>query len=198
MPKLVDPGDKRAEFVVASWQVIAAEGLKGTTLRRVAAEAGCTTGALTHYFSDRRSLLVDALRSAQRQAGARMIAAAERAPSHPESLTAVLLEALPLDEPRLREWRVWLAFWAESMHDAGLADENERRYAEWRDLLREVVGPLVRNADETEQEVAHLVALVDGLGLRLARHTEGAEALEAQQMECVATLMRHLTRFEAG
>lgn len=198
MPKLVDAGEKRAEFVVASWQVIAAEGLKGTTLRRVAAEAGCTTGALTHYFSDRRSLLVDALRLAQHQAGARMVAAAERAPSHPEALTAVLLEALPLDEPRLREWRVWLAFWAESMHDAGLADENERRYAEWRDLLREVVGPLVRNADEAEQEVAHLVALVDGLGLRLARHTEGDGSLEAQQQECVATLMRHLTRFEAG
>ncbi len=84
------------------------------------------------------------------------------------------------------------------MNDTELSAENARRYAEWRDLLREVVGPLVRNADETEQEVAHLVALVDGLGLRLARHTEGDEALEAQQQECVGTLMRHLTRFEAG
>ena len=107
------------------------------------------------------------------------------------------LEALPLDEPRLREWRVWLAFWAESMNDAELAEENARRYAEWRELLQEVVGSLTRHGAQAEHEVAHLVALVDGLGLRLARHTEGDPALEAQQRECVDTLMHHLTRFEA-
>ncbi len=197
MPKSVDPSQKRTEFVAASWDVIAAEGLKGATLRRVAAEAGCTTGALTHYFTDRQSLLIDALRSAHNQAGARMIDAAKRASSHLERLKAVLLEALPLDESRLREWRVWLAFWAESMNDAELAEENARRYAEWRELLREVVGPLTRKAAQTEQEVAHLVALIDGLGLRLARHTQGDAALEAQQRECGETLMRYLTRFEA-
>ncbi len=197
MPKSVDPSQKRTEFVAASWDVIAAEGLKGATLRRVAAEAGCTTGALTHYFTDRQSLLIDALRSAHNQAGARMLDAAKRASSHLERLKAVLLEALPLDESRLREWRVWLAFWAESMNDAELAEENARRYAEWRELLRELVGPLTRKAAQTEQEVAHLVALIDGLGLRLARHTQGDAALEAQQRECGATLMRYLTRFEA-
>ncbi len=197
MPKSVDPSQKRTEFVAASWDVIAAEGLKGATLRRVAAEAGCTTGALTHYFTDRQSLLIDALRSAHNQAGARMIDAAKRDSSHLERLKAVLLEALPLDESRLREWRVWLAFWAESMNDAELAEENARRYAEWRELLREVVDPLTRKAAQTEQEVAHLVALIDGLGLRLARHTQGDAALETQQRECGETLMRYLTRFEA-
>ncbi len=197
MPKSVDPTQKRAEFVAASWDVIAAEGLRGATRRRVAAEAGCTTGALTHYFSDRRSLLIDALRAAHYQAGTRMIEAARATSSDLERLKGVLLEALPLDEPRLREWRVWLAFWAESMNDAELAEENARRYAEWRELLQEVVGPLTRNAAQTEQEVAHLVALIDGLGLRLARHSEGDAALEAQQRECAATLMHYLTRFEA-
>ncbi len=197
MPKSVDPSERRAELVAASCEVIATEGLKGATLRRVAAEAGCTTGALTHYFSDRRSLLIDALRAVHYQAGGRMAEAARRASSDLERLKAILLEALPLDEPRLREWRVWLAFWAESMNDAELAEENARRYAEWRELLQEVVGSLTRHGAQAEHEVAHLVALVDGLGLRLARHTEGDAALEAQQRECVDTLMSHLTRFEA-
>ncbi len=196
MPKSVDPGHKRAELVAASWNVIAAEGLRAATLRRVAAEAGCTTGALTHYFSDRRSLLIDALRSAHYQAADRMVERARHASSHLERLKAILLEALPLDEARLREWRVWLAFWAESMNDAALADENARRYAEWHELLQELVGPLVGNAAETEREVAHLVALIDGLGLRVARHTERDAALEPQQRECAATLVRYLTRFE--
>ncbi len=197
MPKSVDPSERRAELVAASCEVIATEGLKGATLRRVAAEAGCTTGALTHYFSDRRSLMIDALRAVHYQSGGRMAEAAKRASSDLERLQAVLLEALPLDQLRLREWRVWLAFWAESMNDAELAEENARRYAEWRELLQEVVGPLTRHGAQTKHEVAHLVALVDGLGLRLARHTRGDAALEAQQRECVDTLTHHLTRFEA-
>ena len=197
MPKSVDPSQKRAELVAASWDVIASGGLKAATLRRVAAEAGCTTGALTHYFTDRQSLLTDALRTAHYQAGARMGEAAQCASSDLERLRAVLLEALPLDEPRLREWRVWLAFWAESMNDPGLAEENARRYAEWRALLLEVVGPLTRSPAHADEEVAHLIALNDGLGLRVARHNEGNSALATLQRECAATLMSHLTRFEA-
>ena len=197
MPKSVDPTEKRAELVAASWDVIAAEGLKAATLRRVAAQAGCTTGALTHYFSDRRALLIAALRAAHFQAGARMFEASQRAMSDPDRLRSVLLEALPLDAPRLREWRVWLAFWAESMNDAELAAENDRRYAEWRELLEEAVRPLIGSEAEREQELALLIALVDGLGLRIARNTAGEAALEGERRECEATLLRHLTRFAA-
>ena len=198
MPKSVDPSEKRSEFVAASWDVIAAGGLKAATLRRVAAQAGCTTGALTHYFADRRSLLVDALRTAHYQAGSRMIAASKRASSPLERLEGVLRESMPLDELRMREWRVWLAFWAESMNDATLAAENARRYNEWRELLREMVGTLTASRAQTNQEVAQLVALIDGLGLRLARHTLDDPSLAAQQREAAAILMRHLTRFAAA
>ncbi len=198
MPKAVDPIQKRSEFVAASWDVIAADGLKAATLRRVAAEAGCTTGALTHYYTDRRSLLVDALRAAHYQAGARMMDAAKGTSSHGARLQAVLLEALPLDAARMREWRVWLAFWAESMTDAELAKENARRYAEWRQLLEDLIRPLMRTRAEAKRELAYVVALVDGLGLRLARHVSNDRMLGDEQRECAATLVRHLARFEAA
>ena len=123
MPKIVDAAAKRAELVEASWEVIARDGLRGATLRRVAAAAGCTTGQLTHYFPGRHDLLVEALRAVHFAAGARMVAAEERARGPRERLEAVLLESLPLDTTRLREWRVWLAFWGEAMH--------ERRLAAW-------------------------------------------------------------------
>ena len=195
MPKSVDPGEKRAELVAASWDVIAAEGLKGATLRRVAAEAGCTTGALTHYFSDRRSLLVGALRAAHFQAGARMREASRRSADPLEQLEAILLEALPLDAARLREWRVWLAFWAEAMNDAELAKENARRYTEWRALLLEVVAPLRQDAATAEREVDDLIALVDGLGLRITRESaNGAQANDSTR-DCQAQLLRQLAHF---
>ncbi len=196
MPKVVDPSLKRAELVEASWQVIAEDGLKAATLRRVATQAGCSTGQLTHYFSGRRALLVDALRSAHYQAGARMVEASARASTDLERLQAVLLESLPLDGARLREWRLWLAFWAESMNDPELAEENARRYDEWHALLLELVRPLFRGARQAKKEVEHLIALTDGLGLRIARRTEPDAGLEAHQRECRATLLRHLERFD--
>lgn len=198
MPRAVDPDEKRAGLVQASWDVIAAEGLRAATLRRVASEAGCTTGALTHYFPDRRALLIGALRAAHAQAAGRMARVSSSSSTPFEALEGVLWESLPLDRIRLREWRVWLAFWAESMNDRELAKENARRYAEWRELLGKQTAPLVRDASARSWEVSQLVALVDGYGLRIARHARSERATRAEQEECRASLERYLERFAAG
>ena len=198
MPKAVDREQKRAEFVAASWNVIASEGLRQATLRRVAAEAGCTTGSLTHYFADRRSLLIDSLRAAHFEAGARMSKAADVAPTPLGRLEAVLLEALPLDAARMREWRVWIAFWAESMNDEKLAEENARRYKDWRSLLFDIVSPLTKDGEAALAEVEHLVALVDGLGLQLACHVNSGATLGARQRACETTLAREVSRLGRG
>ena len=194
MPKVVDPAEKRADLVAASRQVIAAEGLSGATLRRVAAKAGCTTGALTHYFADRQALLTAALRDAHRQAGMRMLEASRQEPKGRKRLEGVLRESLPLDELRLEEWRVWLAFWGESMCDPRLAAEDARRYEEWSSMLAGVVAPLVADADRVEGEVAHLIALVDGLGLRIARETKDDSNLELDRAAALRMIERHLDR----
>ena len=110
MPKVVDIASKRAAFVLASLDVIASEGLGGATLRRIAAQAGATTGSITHYFSSRDALLVETVAAAHLAAGVRMQAALERCENPEDQLEAVVLEALPLDPVRLREWKVWLAF----------------------------------------------------------------------------------------
>ena len=58
MPKVVDIQERRAELAAAAAQLIARAGVGAATLRDVAAEAGWTTGALTHYFADKRELLL--------------------------------------------------------------------------------------------------------------------------------------------
>src|SRR5262249_20218224 len=78
MPREVDATLRRSEFVEAAWRVIRREGLSAATLRRVASEVSFTTGALTHYFSNRQALLVQALRAAHFTAGARMMEAARK------------------------------------------------------------------------------------------------------------------------
>jgi AcrR family transcriptional regulator len=198
MPRVVDHDERRAGFVTASWDVIAEEGLGAATLRRVAAAAGVTTGALTHYFCDREALLVEALRAAHFAAGARMRRAVAAARSDRARLSAVLEEALPFDAARLREWRVWLAFWGEAVGNPRLRRENEERVAEWRDLLEALVAPLVAGAATSGAASAELLSLVDGLGLRLALAPRATLAREqAAARSVIDRAVMRLSRLEA-
>ena len=166
MPKVVDHAQRRRELVAATWAVVAAEGIEGATVRRIAEEAGCTTGRITHYFADKEEVLVAALRQVHRAAGKRMLAAiGER--SGLEALRAVLAEALPLDQERILEWRVWLAFWGSAATSASLQAEQHERYREWRALLRRVLATAELPAGiDLDRLVDQIVALVDGFGLQ--------------------------------
>ncbi len=196
MPKSVDPVERKSSFAEASWELIEEEGLAGATLRRVAARAGCTTGALTHYFPDRNSLLVHALRSAHDAAAARMERALLRETGAKDRLRAVLKVALPLDDISRREWRVWLAFWAASMSDAELETENAARYREWQALLDRLLKPFFASAPMRRSQVSELTALIDGLGVGIVRLGAGGKELRVLQKEALQSVERVLERLE--
>jgi len=46
MPKVVDWDARRDEVLAATWRVIARHGLAGTTVRKIAREAGYSAGVL--------------------------------------------------------------------------------------------------------------------------------------------------------
>ena len=166
VPKVVDHAQRRRELVAATWAVVAAEGIEAATVRRIAEEAGCTTGRITHYFADKEEVLVAALRQVHRAAGRRMLAAIGPR-SGLAALRAVLAEALPLDQERILEWRVWLAFWGSAATSASLQAEQHERYREWRALLKRVLATAQLPADiDLDRLVDQIVALVDGFGLQ--------------------------------
>ncbi|HBM86913.1 MAG TPA: hypothetical protein DD437_00050 [Rhodobiaceae bacterium] len=164
MPKKIDPNERRRELVLASWDVLCADGLEGVSLRRVADAANCTTGRIAHYFEGRDQLLIASLRMANAQAAERMQAIAESEADSLKRLRAILMESLPLDTRRLKEWQVWLSFWAASIGHKDLAVENQRRYAEWRAALQSALRALTSESDATIL-ADRLVTLIDGLGI---------------------------------
>jgi TetR/AcrR family transcriptional regulator, transcriptional repressor of bet genes len=192
MPKSVNLDAKRAEFVDAAWRVIRKEGFRAATLRRVAAEARCTTGALTHYFSDREALLLDALKRAHGAAAERMHATGRALASAPRRLEAVMLEALPLDAKRLDEWKTRLAFWDAASESELLRRENLKRFNEWSEFLHQWLAPLVPNVKARRREVMLIAALVDGLAMRLLTQCRSAEQLRAAAPEIVAAVRAHV------
>ena len=145
----------------------------GPVRRRGAVESGQVAylgGRITHYFADKEEVLVAALRQVHRAAGKRMLAATGQR-SGLEALRAVLAEALPLDQERVLEWRVWLAFWGSAATSARLQAEQHQRYREWRGLLKRVLAAAQQDGQlsasiDLDRLVDQIVALVDGFGLQ--------------------------------
>jgi TetR/AcrR family transcriptional regulator, transcriptional repressor of bet genes len=193
----VDARLRRSEFVDATWRVIRKEGLPAATLRRVAAEARCTTGALTHYFSNREALLVQALCAAHFAAGARMVAAARRVRGDLKRLETLVLEALPLDALRMNEWKTHLTFWGEACDNEKLRSENARRFAEWGQLLEEYMAPIVPGHKARRREAMLLMGLIDGLALRLVLQTRSGARIQADATQVADAVRSHLRAMQA-
>jgi TetR/AcrR family transcriptional regulator, transcriptional repressor of bet genes len=197
MPKEVDVQAKRSEFAEAAWLLMRDGGLPAATLRRVAAETRCTTGALTHYFPSREALLVEALRCAHFAAGARLMAAVRNVSGDLKRLEAILLEALPLDVERMKEWKTRLAVWAAASGNQILREENSRRYQEWGALLERYLNPIVRRRSALQREVVLLMSLVDGLALRLVLHAPRGARMRSAVAEVASDVRFHLRCLQA-
>jgi AcrR family transcriptional regulator len=150
--------------------VIAAEGLQAATVRRIARQAGCTTGLVTHYFPGKDDLLTGALRLVHQMAADRMSTRSQQAAGL-NALRAVLLETLPLTPAGEYEWHVWLSFWGVAWTSPVLMQEHRARYRLWRRAIRHLLGQAERLGEtrpglDLGQAADQVVALIDGLGLQ--------------------------------
>ncbi|MFP6805828.1 MAG: TetR family transcriptional regulator C-terminal domain-containing protein [Pseudomonadales bacterium] len=167
MPKVVDHAERRKELIEASWDVISDIGIAGLTLRNVARAAGCTTGRISHYFSNREELLSSALRMAHKNAALRMMKIANGKLNAKERLILVSYEGLPLDKRRLREWKVWIVFWAAVASSQSLAQENADRYTDWQALVSRLLTESGVPGKRLESRLFELMSIIDGLGIRM-------------------------------
>lgn len=59
MPKVVDPVERRREIARAAVKVMSRDGAEKLSLRTIAAELGGSLTMVTHYYPNRRLLMVD-------------------------------------------------------------------------------------------------------------------------------------------
>lgn len=171
MPKIVDHEERRAELAAAVWSIASREGLEAVTVRRVAEEAGWSTGALVHYFEAKEELLLFAFRTVADRVGRRLARAEERTREPLELVRAQLVEGLPLDSERRAEVRVWFAFLGLALNRPALARAQRVTYRAWRDRIAGRLRDAQERGDlrtdvDCAAEAAALVALVDGLAIQ--------------------------------
>jgi TetR/AcrR family transcriptional repressor of bet genes len=134
---------RREQICRAAATVIAREGFAGTTLRKVAEEAGVSTGMLNHYFTNRQDLLTQTLVFVSERTQALGREAMEGIPPGWARLRALLDAALPGDVRLNEGWRVWINAYGEAVHLAELRHTIEMRLQLWYPMLDHALEGLV-------------------------------------------------------
>jgi AcrR family transcriptional regulator len=161
-----DRNAKTGELLLAAREVIAEEGCVAASIRKVAQQAGCSTGAITYYFADRDDLLARVVED--------VFADFDRWLEPDDGLEGVraILEyqLLPRrdskDQQQARQ--VWLQLLVHANTDAKLATVIERLYGRFRERLTLLVAQAqkrgtIRSDLPASLLADHISAIGDGL-----------------------------------
>ncbi|WP_066907933.1 TetR/AcrR family transcriptional regulator [Millisia brevis] len=145
MPKIVDHDAKRREIIQTVWRLIANEGVAAVTSRRIAKEFGNANGMLLYYFRNKEEMLTEAYRFVNDSTETRF----ERW-SHLRGiagLRAFVIETLPLDETRLTEARIVVAFWQQAQHRPPRAEIHRELMDRWWNRLAGFLNQAVADGE---------------------------------------------------
>lgn len=172
MPIQVDRDAHRAYVTDIAARLVASEGVSSLTFRRVAEAAGASTAVVSTYFTDKQDLLLSTLRAAASRTSVRFDAAA----AANKDLQKALEAWLPLDEERLTDWRVIIAFWGVAVADPELAEIQDGHVSRARARVRTLLP-------RPDSEVAaQVVALTLGIALQAVFAPAGPTARAQRTM----------------
>ncbi|GAA4596430.1 AcrR family transcriptional regulator [Actinoplanes octamycinicus] len=169
MPRLVDHEVRRAELLAATWRVVRARGVEGTTTRAIADEAGCSLSVLAHFLGGKDDILV----AAQRAVYDRIVERAFRIGGELfglAALRAALDSVLPIDPERAADAHVNVAFAGAALSHPRLAGSRRESHRVIREHLRTCLRE-ARERDEVRAGVADeaviddFIILVEGSSL---------------------------------
>jgi len=158
---------RRAQVFRAATEVIARETFTGTTIRKVADEAGVSTGTVNHYFVNKRAMLIETLEHMGTVWNDDLRRAVDQATPGRDRLDALMEAAAPTNATNRVRWKVWTAAWSEAVASPELRAELRRSRERWLSLLGEKLGLInqeLNGPDIDALDVARtFTALLNGL-----------------------------------
>lgn len=163
MPKYVDHDQRRREVAEVASELIAGTGVDKVTIRDVARAAGYSTTIVTHYFADKRQLLLHVYKTAAERSIERIDSVRSRDSA---DLQGCLNAILPLDRRRRRDWQIWLAFWGVASADREFAREQRVRLEKARRVFDEVLEAMGgQDAAERRREASRIATIISGVAV---------------------------------
>lgn len=169
MPKIVDHDEKRKQIAEAAWNIIRKEGVEKASIRRVAAEAGMSSGALRHYFSTQDEMLLFIMNNYLEE-GKKRSQNKEWSENPVQAVEEVLLELVPIDEEKKIETSVWWILALRSLTSDTIKDKKDEMTDGTYELANSMIEILalkgvLSDSMNAELEKSRLTALIEGLSI---------------------------------
>jgi TetR/AcrR family transcriptional regulator, transcriptional repressor of bet genes len=163
MPIQVDHAQQRVHVTDLARRLVADEGVSALTFRAVAQAGGTSTAIVSTYFSDKRDLLLSTLRAAATRTSERFDAATAAGGNLQDCLEAWL----PLDDDRLTDLRVVVAFWGVAASDPELAAVQDGHVRRARGRVERILSQRPGQTGTSSGNLARqIVALTLGIALQ--------------------------------
>ena len=180
MPKLGMEEIRRRQLIEATIASIHEVGFAESSLSRISAKAGVSTGILHHYFEDKAELLESTLRSLGTKLRLGVVRKLRAARTPVERLLAVIDGNIGTEQFTPEGVSAWLAFWAQVPTSPRLARIQNVIISRLRDNLVHALKVMGRKDAE---EIARVTeALIDGLWLRAALSADGPDSARARRL----------------
>lgn len=181
--------ERREELIAATIREIAAVGSLNVTTSQIARSAGVSSGLAFHYFKDKDSLFLAAMRDILWRYGREVREHLVGASGPKERLEAIVSASFGVGSFKRETIYAWLSFYTLAMKSA---EARRLLYVYQRRLHSNLVHDLRELVGERAPDVARRIAgLIDGLYLRYALDAavvdgrEGAgHVLRAIEAEC--------------
>lgn len=158
---------RRQELRAAAFRVLQREGAVGTTLEKVAAEAGASKGIVLHYFRSKDELFEQAMREANRALRERVVVRLRSASGPRDRLRAIIAANFEAGFYCVPVARAWLSLCAEVPRNPALARIQRVIHARMHSNLVAALTEIIQ-APAAAAIAMNLSALIDGLWLRMA------------------------------
>ncbi|MBF7690431.1 transcriptional regulator BetI [Acinetobacter pollinis] len=157
---------RREQIINASFDVIYELGLTNTTIAKIAAKAGLSTGIVSHYFGDKQGLINACMRAMLNELRIQTEQYRENSDKAPaEIIKAIIDSNFDASQTSAKAMRLWLEFWVASLHTPELQRlqrvNDQRLYSNLRYYFLKLLPK--QKADIAARGMA---ALIDGLWLR--------------------------------
>ncbi|GAB3605081.1 TetR/AcrR family transcriptional regulator [Conyzicola nivalis] len=171
LPREVTHRQRRRQIAEAVWRLAARGGLEDVTLRQVAQEAGVSARLLQHYFGTRHGLLLGSLQLLNEDAQLRARERVEALGSDlslRETVRAVLLELLPLDDERRALHLMYAVYFVRFLTDAEMRELASGGGDGVKDLVEQLLvgahaAGEISDLPRPDLDAAVLVASAEGL-----------------------------------
>ena len=165
------PRGNKDAIAAAVLRVLSTGGADDLTVRKVAAEAGVSVGAVQHHFPTRAALIIGAMDAVNHLFMERIRSALSTATTPQERLSTFCDELACLGEAGRRDAVVWTAFASRAGTDSRVHDLHVDNWRRTEAFLQTLLADSYPNAQISGDDAALLLATLDGIAV--ARGAEG-------------------------